>query len=111
MGVEHAGGSYRLGRLNVDNTYIDCALIMNQYPGGCMLEVEHREQKTFCFVDELDDAVIIAFSTDLDDFRVTHSSDIDKETRFIEFEERLLLLLPAAVYHKVESDFERLLDD
>lgn len=111
MGVAESGQSMKLGRISVDNTYIDCALVLHQFPGGCMLEVAHREPSTFCFVDELSDAVLIAFSDEVDRYKVYQAEELKKVHRFLELNERLLLLMPLDAFRLVEEKFVDLGED
>lgn len=110
MGVEAEGSSLKLGRLKLDHTHVDCALIMNQYPGGCMIEVAHQHDSTFCFVHELDNAVMVAFSDDVDDYTVLGHDDFKAHPRFMERRERLLLLLPQWAFEALEQGFADLID-
>lgn len=110
MGVNLSGSSLKLGRLRLDHTHIDCALIMNQYPGGCMLEVNHPHESTFCFVHELQNTVLLAFSDDVDDYTVFTQSDFSNHPRFMERGERLLLLLPQWAFDEIERALSELTD-
>lgn len=110
MGVNNSGNALKLGRLQLDHTHIDCALIMNQYPGGCMLEVNHRHESTFCFVHELNNTVMLAFNDDVDDYTVLRHDDFIAHPRFMERNERLLLLLPQWAFDELELALTKLTD-
>ncbi len=103
MGVNFQNDSLKLGRLQLDHTHIDCALIMNQYPGGCMLEVKHPHDITYCFVHELKGVVMLAFNEDVDSYSVLSQSDFAQHPRFMERTERLLLLLPEFAFEALEG--------
>jgi hypothetical protein len=110
MGVNSQNDSLKLGRLQLDHTHIDCALIMNQYPGGCMLEVNHPHETTYCFVHELKGTVMLAFNDDVDAYSVLRQSDFAKHPRFMERTERLLLLLPEFAFEALERTLGALSD-
>lgn len=98
----------KLGRMRVDQSYIDCALILSRFPGGCMLEVEHSAQVTRCFTQSDADAVLLAFQDDCDEHRVISLTKAAQTAEFVDVSERLLLILPCTIYRRLESVFQEL---
>ncbi len=101
----------KLGRMRIDQSYIDCTLILARFPGGCMLEVEHQSELTRCYTQPDCDLVMLAFKDDCDDHRVIHLAHAAQSAEFIEVGERLLLLLPRVIYRRLQSVFNELLID
>lgn len=98
----------KLGRMRIDQSYIDCALILARFPGGCMLEVEHAADLTRCYTQAECDVVLLAFKDDCDDHRVIKLAQAARSVDFVEVDERLLLLLPRAIYRRLQSVFNEL---
>lgn len=105
---ESTNPSLRLGHLRVDHSHVDCALVLGQYPGGCLLEIDHRSEMTVCFVEDLSDVVILAFDDELEDYRVVTTNTLPKDQLFVGFDEPYLLLLPELVYRGVEDQLSTL---
>lgn len=101
----------KLGRMRIDQSYIDCSLILARFPGGCMLEVEHDADLTRCYAQVDSDVVLLAFKDDCENHRVIQMGYTTRQTEFVEVEERLLLLLPKTIYRRLKSVFNELLLD
>ncbi len=100
--------SLRLGHVRVDHSHVDCALLLHRYPGGCLLEIDHRSEMTVCFVEDLKDVVILAFDHDMEEHRVVETNALPKSDLFIGFDEPYLLVLPELFYRTVEAQFNAL---
>lgn len=98
----------KLGRLSIDHTHIDCALVLKCYPGGALMEIEHRSSVTYCFTETTRPAVLLAFDDDLEHHTVHRIHPTGCKEQFIELKEKVLLLLPEEMYGAVEERFQAL---
>lgn len=100
--------SLQLGHVRVSHSHVDCALLLERYPGGCLLEIDHRSDQTVCFIEDLADVVILAFDHELEEHRVVVTNTLCNSELFATFEEPYLLILPELFYRHVEARFNAL---
>ncbi len=110
-GTQKTNSALRLGRLSIDYSHVDCAFIAHQFPGGCLLETNHKSDVTHFFVHELEHFVLIAFSETLDNHTVFRPDDLAQFSRFLALREKVVLLIPELVYADVSAGIAAAVSD
>lgn len=102
-------GCEGIGRVSIDHTLIDCRLVLQQFPHGCMLEVAHGSLETLCYVNKAPASVLLAFSEDCETHRTIFLGPRrSEEEPFIPLGEKLFLLLPESLYFQLSTELAEL---